>query len=106
MATTLERPDQRGESARCTEDIRRAVFIFKQLIWAYVIESPALAAHQLGQKKAIQTLFREFNEAPGEKRWALFPPFFRERGLALYDERKTNGELPAEDRVRLVGDTI
>jgi dGTP triphosphohydrolase len=71
-----------------------------------VIESPALAAHQLGQKKAIQTLFRELHEAASERRWALFPPFFRERGLALYDERQTNGELPAEDRVRLVADTI
>jgi dGTPase len=106
MATTLGTPDERGESVRYPDDIRTEVFIFKQLIWAYVIESPALAAHQIGQQKAIQTLFHEFSQAAIQKRWALFPPFFRERGLTLYEERKTNGELPAEDRVRLVADTI
>jgi dGTPase len=106
MATTLEPPDERGESVRCPDDIRTEIFILKQLIWAYVIESPGLAAHQLGQQRAIQALFREFNQAAVEKRWALFPPFFRERGLALYGERKINGEVPAEDRVRLVSETI
>lgn len=106
LATTLEEADERGESVRPRDDIRTEVFILKQLIWVYVIESPALAAHQLGQKKAVQALFREFNEAAIERRWALFPPFFRERGEALYEERKSNGELPAEERVRLVADTI
>lgn len=106
MATTLVMPDERGESVRPRDDIRTEVYILKQLIWAYVIESPALASHQLGQQKAIQTLFDEFNRAAVQKQWALFPPFFRERGLALYDERKTDGELPPGDRVRLVSDTI
>jgi dGTPase len=106
MATTLATPDERGESVRYPDDIRTEVFIFKQLIWYYVIESPALAAHQLGQQKAVRTLFHEFNQAAIEKRWALFPPFFRERGQALHGERATNGELPAEDRVRLISDTI
>src|SRR5262249_47503155 len=72
----------------------------------YVIENPALAAHQRGQRLAIQTLFKAFNEAVIDKHWPLFPPFFRERAESLFNDHRSSGEIPVAARVRLVADTI
>jgi dGTP triphosphohydrolase len=80
--------------------------MLKELLWAYVIENPSLAAHQLGQKCAITRLFMDYSHAVTEKEWSLFPPFFRERAIDLHSIYATAGEMPAGERVRLVADTI
>jgi dGTPase len=59
----VDPPGQNGEGVEYPEDIKWEVFLLKQLIWTYVIENPSLASHQLGQRRAIQVLFKEFNDA-------------------------------------------
>lgn len=105
--TTLAAPPAKdGEALMRPLDVLQEVNLLKELTWTYVIENPALASHQRGQRLAIQTLFAAFNEAVVEKHWPLFPPFFRERAERLFDHTKTAGEIPVEDRARLVADTI
>ena len=83
-AEALERPP----------DVVQEVQLLKELTWTYVIENPALAAHQRGQRLAIKTLFTAFNEAVVEKHWQLFPTFFRERAESLHSTLQVNGEMP------------
>jgi len=40
------------------DDARREVALLKQLTWRYVIEAPALAAQQEGQRNVVRTLYR------------------------------------------------
>lgn len=101
-----EPPGDDGEAVVYSPDVRLEVFLLKQLTWRYVIDNPSLAGHQLGQRLAIRVLFREFNAAIKEQRWALFPPFFRDRARTLHEENAESGEMPAKERVRLVSDTI
>jgi dGTPase len=106
-STTLaDPPGTRGEAVCYPGEVRLEVFLLKELIWEYVIANPVLAAHRLGHRRAIQTLFREFNQAATDRNWALFPAFFRERARRLYEELRENGEIPCSERVRLVSDTI
>jgi dGTPase len=105
-ATRLVEPPESGEAVSFPAEVAIEVFLLKQLLWLYVIENPALAAHRLGQRRAIQTLFREFNDAASHKRWPVFPALFRDRARKLFEERQVAGELTAEDRTRLVADTI
>jgi dGTPase len=95
-----------GEALDRPPDVLLEVRLLKELTRTYVIENPALAAHQRGQRLAIRTLFTAFNEAAVEKHWPLFPPFFRERAESLFDHTKTSGEIPVAQRLRLVADTI
>jgi dGTPase len=105
--TTLQaRDSEGGRGVVYPPAIQLEVWFLKQLIWVYVIENPSLAAHQLGHRRAIRTLFEEFNSAVIEKKWELFPPFFRERARRLHEDRQKAGEMPPEERVRLVADTI
>lgn len=105
-ATRLIEPPDSGEAVWYPDDVAIEVFLLKQLLWLYVIENPALAAHRLGQRRAIQTLFHEFNEAASHKRWPLFPALFRDRARKLFEDRQVGGALVAQDRTRLVADTI
>lgn len=41
-------------------DMRREINLLKSLAWTYVIESPALAAQQHGQRQIIETLFNYY----------------------------------------------
>jgi dGTPase len=105
-ATRLIEPPESGEAVWFPTDVAIEVFLLKQLLWLYVIENPALAAHRLGQRRAIETLFREFNDAATHKRWMLFPALFRDRARKLFEDRQIAGDLAARDRTRLVADTI
>jgi dGTPase len=105
-ATRLVEPPRSGEAVSFPEDVAIEVFLLKQLLWLYVIENPALAAHRLGQRRAVQTLFYEFNNAAGRKHWPLFPALFRDRARKLFEDRQVGGELLPQDRTRLVADTI
>ena len=105
--TTLAAPPGKdGEGLIRPPDVIQEVMLLKELTWTYVIENPALASHQRGQRLAIRTLFEAFNEAIVEKHWPLFPPFYRERAEALFEQAKAAGEIPVAQRVRLVADTI
>ena len=99
-------PDRNGEIITYPDNIRLEIFFLKQLIWTYVINNPSLATIEVGQRRVIETLFREFNNAVTEKNWAVFPPFFRERAKAIYEEHRTACQMPASQRIRLVADTI
>jgi dGTPase len=99
-------PGKDGEAIDPPEDICLQVFMLKELLWAYVIANPSLAANRLGQTRAIGKLFAEYNHAVKEKEWPLFPPFFREQAIDLYTSNRTAGDMPSGDRVRLVADTI
>lgn len=94
----------KGIAVSYSEEIETEIFLLKELIWVYVIENPSLAAHQLGQRRAIQMLFEVFNTAILDKEWSLFPAPFRERAVKLAADF---GEtIPTNSRVRLVSDTI
>ncbi len=105
-ATRLIEPPESGEAVWYPEDVAIEVFLLKQLLWLYVIENPALAAHRLGQRRAIRTLFQEFHEAATHQRWPLFPALYRDRARKLFEDRQVSGEILARDRTRLVADTI
>jgi dGTPase len=58
----------------------KEVAILKQLTWTYVIEAPALATQQAGQKEVITKLFHVYADAAkSPNHWNLFPPYYREQ---------------------------
>jgi dGTPase len=98
----LPPPGADGEGLAVDPVYRTQVELLKELTWCYVINNPALAGHQHGQRKAIRTLFQVFDEAAERRNWSLFPPLFREDAIGLARE----GQLTPARRVRLVADTI
>ena len=58
-------------------DMRRQLDLLKSLTWTYVIESPALAAQQTGQRKVVDTLLDYFADACQNARHSL-PRWARE----------------------------
>jgi dGTPase len=101
----LHKPGIKGEALELPPELELEIQLLKELTWTYVIENPALASHQHGQRRAIKTLFEVFDEAATDKRWTLFPASFRERGHELGAKYGKNG-IPIDERVRLVADTI
>jgi len=56
------------------------VTMLKELVWTYVIEAPALASQQFGQRRIIRDLFEIFAEASMRlEDQKIFPAFYRER---------------------------
>jgi len=98
----LPPPGNDGEGVDIDPVFKTQIELLKELTWCYVINNPALAAHQHGQRQAIRTLFQVFDEAAERGKWSLFPPLFREEGIALAESR----ELSPSRRARLVADTI
>jgi dGTPase len=100
----LPTPGKGGEALDISTALKLEIFLLKELTWTYVIENPALASHQHGQRKAIRTLFEAYNEAADAGRWTLFPAYYRERGAK---SGETYGKaIPTPERVRLIADTI
>lgn len=52
-------------------DLRREIDLLKSLAWTYVIESPALAAQQHGQKAVIRKLFEYYHDVVSTNPHAL-----------------------------------
>lgn len=76
----------------------KEVTILKELTWTYVIDAPALATQQAGQKEVIGKLFAVYAEAAdSRKHWNLFPPYYREQLEASSSET---------ERIRTVVDWI
>ena len=55
------------------------VKILKELTWEYVINSPALATQQYGQRRLIEDLFEILTDAASDSDFSVFPPRFSER---------------------------
>jgi dGTPase len=60
------------------EGHRREVKMLKQLTWHYVIENPALATQQFGQRRLLTDLFEIFHEVAATDYWHVFPTNSRE----------------------------
>lgn len=58
-------------------DMRRQLDLLKSLTWTYVIESPALATQQAGQRLVVESLFNYYHEAIKTTPHAL--PFWAQR---------------------------
>lgn len=78
------------------------ISMLKQLTRAYVIESPALATQQYGQRKVIEDLFGVLLDAASRKDFEIFPPRFAE---SLRDMADEGIDAPA-DLARTVSDCI
>lgn len=59
---------------------RDEVAMLKELMWIYVIEDPALATQQIGQRHMIRSLFNTYTQAAAHKaQWKVFPVYYQER---------------------------
>jgi dGTPase len=99
----LRPPGQDGKGLEILPEHRTQVALLKELTWCYVIDNPALAGHQFGQRRVIRTLFEIFSEAARQRDWALFPPQFREEAEDLL---RHEGDIPPARCARLAADTI
>jgi dGTPase len=77
--------------------MKRELDLLKELTWTYVIESPALAAQQEGQRTIVERLFEYYLDAATNCPHAL--PAWTRRSL------DTNG-ANHEQRVRAASDTV
>ena len=69
----------------------------------YVIDAPALATQQYGQRKLIEDLFGVLTNAAYEKDFGVFPPRFGER---LEDVLAESGGVSDREAARTVSDYI
>ncbi len=93
----------RGSSAIAVpQEMRTEVTILKELAWAYVIENPALAAQQEGQREIVRLLFAKFSTAAEETRWNIFPVSMR----ADLKASRTQWSQDPVLRMRVVSDLI
>jgi dGTPase len=99
----LPPPGKNGRGLEILDDYLIQVTLLKELTWCYVINNPALAAHQYGQRRAIRTLFEIFLNAAERRDWTLFPFQFQEEANELLLQE---GEIAPARRARLVADTI
>jgi dGTPase len=83
-------------------EMRTEVTVLKELAWAYVIENPALAAQQEGQREIVRLLFTKFLKAAEETRWNIFPGSMR----SDLKESRTQWSQDPVLRMRVVSDLI
>lgn len=72
---------KRDEDDQCVlvgPERRMEIRMLKELTWTYVIENPALATQQHGQRHVISELFHIFTEAAHHDKLAIFPESARE----------------------------
>ena len=85
------------------QDFLREVTTLKQLTWIYVIEAPALATQQYGQRRLIADLFDILTNAAAENDFGVFPPRFSE---SLRDALPNAGNHADREIARTVSDYI
>lgn len=71
--------DRDGQCVLIGKPRRMEITMLKELTWTYVIDNPALATQQRGQRHIVRELFAIFAEALSKERYALFPASARER---------------------------
>ena len=104
-AVSLQQPDSNGQ--RCvtiTQEFLMEVKVLKQLTWEYVINAPALATQQYGQRKLIEDLFKILTDATSESEFGVFPPRFREHLESAPGNAGSN--VSAREASRVVADYI
>ena len=92
-----------GRRVKIGEQAEIELFILKQLTWHYVINSPALATQQYGQRRIIRELFAIFNNAAGSRELDIFPVSFRESIRQLIEDGRHH---LAKERVRVIADLL
>jgi dGTPase len=86
------------KSISIDREFEKEVVALKELTWTYVIEAPALATQQEGQRTVINRLFDVYSAAArSKKKWGLFPHYYRQM------LKKSRSRA---DRTRLVVDLI
>ena len=103
-AIRLQIPTQASDGRVTIEgQAKIELFVLKQLTWHYVINNPALATQQYGQRRIIRELFQIFNDAAVTRRLDIFPRSYRERlELLIQDDRYD----VQEERVRIIADLL
>ena len=96
-------PDQNSQLVKMAHRKKMNLFIFKQLIWHYVIENADLATQQYGQRRIVRELFNIFHCEAAEKRLKLFPASHREPLERIANEC---GPHTDKERIRIVTDFI
>ena len=100
----LQHPAENGESGVSFKvQFQREINMLKQLTWVYVIESPALATQQHGQRKVIEDIFNILSNAASQMDFGVFPTRFSE---GLEDALAENGGLSTREITRTVSDCI
>jgi dGTPase len=80
------------------------IAMLKQLTWEYVIDNPALATVQYGQKQIIRQLFEILDRlATDRKDWYSLPISMREQ---LELSARSSGVVEGHERSRIVADSI
>ena len=65
---------------RVRPQLRDEVLMLKELTWTYVIQDPALATQQIGQRHMVRTIYKIYADTSQSKtQWRVFPEYFRER---------------------------
>ncbi len=107
-AIALADPTSTPNSKRVTieADVQRQVSVLKRLIWVYVIDNPALATQQHGQRKVIRDLLCILAEAidPGGPRQIL-PARYNEQ-LKRIEQEAPNVVTAEYEKIRVVVDLI
>jgi dGTPase len=83
IARYINGVELRATGSRCgvviDPDLKSEVAMLKELVWTYVIEEPALATQQYGQRRLIRELFTIYSEAAKGDARKIFPTYYRER---------------------------
>lgn len=75
-----------GTALEIAAGFKREVRMLKQLTWHYVIDNPALATQQYGQRRVIKNLFKIFREVAGGDHYLhVLPASSREQVESLED---------------------
>lgn len=84
----VQTSDPSGKRALSIQrQFKNEVLMLKELTWIYVIQDPALATQQLGQRHMVEHLFNTYVTASkSRKQWTLFPTYYQERLEEASDE--------------------
>jgi dGTPase len=102
----LKKPDAKGEVVEIEETAKRELDLLKNLTWYYVINSPALAAQQHGQRLIIRRLFRIFRSAARFGRYEILPSDFADRVKTIRGLTTVHEEDQERRITRLIVDLI
>jgi dGTPase len=87
-------------------EAKAEIAVWKELTWNYVIDNPALATQQEGQRRVIRELFRTFDEAAqDESRRNMLPSGARDLMEQLESRAKTKDERRAT-QIRITADIV
>jgi dGTPase len=75
----LAEPDEQGRCIRIDSALEDEIRMLKELTWHYVILQNELATEQHGQRRIVESVFKDLRAASNHRKdWNLFPAFFKE----------------------------